>query len=139
MLEKEVHSNFNKFLILLMKILCLISPVLSFASDPSTLYWPFILGLALLGLLLFIVSCVLIMFLFDNTYVKTLFIGFFFGIFLGPAYLPNGNLIINIANLFFGKGQDSFFLAFSYATGYAIMFVIIFHILVKALNIKVKL
>ena len=61
-----------------------------------------------------------------NKNLKTILIGFFFGIFLGPVHLANGSFIMNIANLFFGDGQDSLFLAFTYASGYALISFIIY-------------
>ncbi|MBU2970912.1 hypothetical protein KO527_16290 [Pseudoalteromonas sp. C2R02] len=126
MQSKEVQYNVNCIVKKFILIISLALPSSVFASDPSALYWPFIIGLAVLGLLLFIVSCILITCLVNHRYLKTILIGFFFGIFLGPVHLPNGSFIMNIANLFFGDGQDSLFLAIIYASGYAIIFFIIY-------------
>jgi len=123
---KETQCNVSCIVKKFILIISLALPSSVFASDPSALYWPFMIGMAVLGLLLFTVSCILITCLVNNCYLKTILIGFFFGIFLGPVHLPNGSFIMNIANLFFGDGQDSLFLAFTYASGYALLSLIIY-------------
>ena len=118
--------------------ICMALPLSVLASDPSALYWPFMIGLAVLGLLLFIVSCILITCLVDNSYLKTILIGFFFGIFLGPVHLSNGSFVMNIANLFFGDGQDSLFLALGYAVGYSLLSLVIYLTIVHRVQKKQK-
>lgn len=138
MQRKEVQCNIPCIVKTFLLIISLTLPSSVFASDPATLYWPFMIGLAILGLLLFIVSCILITCLVNNCYMKTVLIGFFFGIFLGPVHLPNGSFIMNIANLFFGDGQDSLFLAFTYASGYALISFLIYFTVINRVQKKQK-
>ncbi|SFD50219.1 hypothetical protein [Pseudoalteromonas denitrificans] len=100
------------------------------ASDPRGLFWPVVIGLTVFGIVLFVMSTAVIVNLVKKGYLRSILIGFFFGLFLGPIYLPNGYFMLNSANLFF-RNNGGLFSALAYASIYAVVFLVSYLVLIK--------
>lgn len=81
-------------------IALLVFPFAVFASDPSGLFWPIVIGLVFIGTFIFAVSVPFILHFIQNKHYKSLLLGLSFGLSVGPIYVLNNTVLPNIANLF---------------------------------------
>jgi len=112
-------------------IILLFFPVYAVASDPRGLFWPVVAGLTFLGVFIFGISVLLIIHWIKNRFQRSILIGFFFGLFLGPIYIPGGAFIPNIVNLFSNIGGKGFIYPLVYASTYAVVIFILFFVFTK--------
>ena len=103
-------------------------PLQALASDPSALFWPVIIGLVIVGLILFWIGFAMIFHWVKNHYARWLAYGFLFGILLGPTYVT-GSIVPNSVHLIWNHGGEGYLTALAYASGYAALNLVIFSLL----------
>ncbi len=114
-----------------LSIILLFFPAYAVASDPRGLFWPMVIGLIFIGLFLFIITAPLIFYWIENKSQRSILLGFFFGLFLGPIRIPSGEFVPNIANLLMNINVEGVFYAFVYACTYSVIIFVLFFAFTK--------
>ncbi len=112
-------------------IILLFFPTYTVASDPRGLFWPMVIGLIFIGSFLFLITATLIFYWIDNKSQRSILLGFFFGLLLGPIRIPSGEFVPNIANLLMNVNIEGVLYAFVYACIYSAAIFILFFAFTK--------
>jgi len=114
-----------------LSILLIFFPTYAIASDPRGLFWPIVIGLIFIGFLLFLITAALVFYWIDNKSQRSILLGFFFGLFLGPIRTPSGEFVPNIVNLLMNVNIEGLLYALVYACIYSVVIFVLFFAFTK--------